>query len=377
MLRHIIAAGILLTTLQLSAFGQISPTYIDPGIPPHLQDSQNASDSLMDRARQMYADGMRESREPGASPQPPSVARRRQPDPPASPAPFGTQSSGNRADELMPSIIASCQNLAASGQIQSCFCFINTAIQQYPELHPQLLCLRARAFRMIGRFAEGWQDLDQAYQLAPGDGYVLQNRLQSRFEENNAHGALQEMNRIVTAFPDHAEGYRQRAILRSALGLQVEAAQDWTEFMKRVPAQAMKQAGRPSGPGVAPSQPAIPYTDADFLRDAGDQIDRQLQNELALIHGRPQPYPELPRTRGAEQHDALIALRHASDMLDDPNVPPEVKERIQGNLGALGAFEQGWANQQRIKNEIQQHKDWTSINNQVGNVMSWSYYQSR
>lgn len=74
--------------------------------------------------------------------------------------------STSYADYWMPKHIATAQNLAASSRIRELFEFLNSAMQQQPELQAPLLCLRSRVFRLIGRRAEGWQDLNQAYLLA-------------------------------------------------------------------------------------------------------------------------------------------------------------------------------------------------------------------
>lgn len=374
MLKRQITFLVLLTTVPIAASGQDSqniygpgsPTYLSPEIPQNLRDFQESNDNLMDTARRIYEEGMRATQPESAVPGAQAAWGGNSPALSARP---GSVSHASHADYWMPKHIATAQNLAASSRIQELFEYLNIAMQQQPELHAPLLCLRSRAFRLIGRRGEGWQDLNQACQLAPADFYVLWNRAVSRYEDGDPHGALEELDRIVNTFPDRPEGYRLRAGVRAVVGRLEESNQDWRDFQDRLLA-ASQTASQP-GPQLIPtpsSVTTVPYTVADQLRISADRIKGQLENELARIDGRPLPHPELGRLPGAGFNDYVVAMRLNADKLSDPNVSPEVKDRIRRSLGAAAAFEGGWAIQQGISNSIQDHRLWNSLNNQSTEV---------
>lgn len=360
----------LLTVVPIAASGQDSqniygpgsPTYLSPEIPQHLRDFQTSSDILMAKANKIYEDGM-QALQPGSAPARGQAVARGNSLAHSVPPAYASQ---RYADYWMPRHIATAQNLVASSRVQELFMYLNSAMHQQPSLQAPLLCLRSRTFRAIGRKDDGWRDLNQALQLAPADFYVLWNRAAARYEDGDLHGALQELDRLVNTFPARPDVYRIRAGVRAMVGRHDEANQDMRDFQARLLASAQTVL-RPESMVTSEqsSMTTVPYSDADHMRILTDRIFGQLENELARLDGLPMPHPEKGRLPGAGFNDHMVALRQIEEKLADPNVPPEVKDRIRRNLAAAASFERGWAIQQGISNSIQDHNLWNSVNNQT------------
>jgi hypothetical protein len=123
MLRHPVIFGISLTMIQLAAFGQQSPTCIEPGVPSHLQDFQNAADGLMNTARRIYSEGIRASQSTPRSGSPTSpIEPSIEPHRTSNTAPLvNIEEPRSYADYWMPIHIEAAQRLAASAQFPSLF----------------------------------------------------------------------------------------------------------------------------------------------------------------------------------------------------------------------------------------------------------------